>query len=172
MCLLCSGKSLPQNIDILNCSNCLTLTSLPENLPESLHELYCYNCPNLTSLSENLPESLQELYCHNCPNLTSLPENLPEGLQILNCSYCPKLTTLPENCHVSTFFSGCPWLSQNSKYYPDNLPKLLVCQRAVRNRLLRKFVKLTSSRSFNEYFFHPERKGGIWAKKGLERQFS
>jgi len=30
-------------------------------------------------------------------------------------------------------------------------------------------VKLTTSRAFNEYFFHPERKGGMWAKKRLEK---
>jgi len=87
--------------------------------------------------------SIQELSCYNCPTLTSFPENLPDD----------------------TDYSEYPWLPQNSKDYPDILPKL--CQRYIR---LRKFVKLTSSRAFNEYFY-PENKGGMWAKKQLEKQF-
>jgi len=191
MCLLCSGKPLPQSLQVLHCSNCPNLTSLPENLPptlqrlncygcpnltripenlpESLHRLDCSDCPDLTSLPENLPPNLQTLYCYNCPKLRSLPENLPPSLQTLYCYNCPNLTSLPENLPINTVFYGCPWLPQNSKDYPDKIPNLLVCQRSVRNRRLRKFVKLTSSQIFNEYFFHPEKRGGIWAKRQLEK---
>jgi len=132
--------------------------------------LYCFNCPKLISLPENLPESLHTLECFDCSNLSKLPKNLPRNLNILNFSYCPLLIILPENIPDNTFYAGCPWIPQNSDYYPDRIPKLLTCQRIVRNRRFRKFVKLTSSQSFNEYFFHPERKGGIWVKKQLEKQ--
>jgi len=94
----------------------------------------------------------------------------PHNLRTFDCHSCPLLTSLPKNIPINTYFDCCHWLPQNSKYYPNMLPKLLVCQRTVRIRRLRKFVRLTTSRSFNEYFFHPERKGGIWAKKQLEKQ--
>jgi len=171
MCLLCSGKPLHESLRSLYCSYCPFLKSLPEKLPEGLQSLYCYNCPLLKTLPEKLPEGLQTLDCSNCPLLTSLPEILHESLKELDCFNCPKLASIPKNLPENPYLWGCPWLPQNSKEYPKQIPKLLIVQRAVRDRRLRKFVKLTSSRAFNEYFFHPERKGGLWSKRQLEKQF-
>jgi len=163
-------ENLPSSLQYLECVGCPNLTSIPENLPESLQELDCSRCPNLTSIPENLPQSIRGLYCSGCPKLLTISKNI-HPLSILYCRNCPVLTNAPENIGEFTNYSMCPWLPQNSKNYPDRLPKLLICQRTVRTRRIRKFVKLTSSRSFNEYFFHPERQGGIWTKRRLEKQF-
>ena len=47
----------------------------------------------------------------------------------------------------------------------------LLCNRAYRQRWrkVRRLVELAKSKAFNEWFYHPDRVGGRWAKKDLER---
>ena len=111
--------------------------------------LNCYNCPLLTSLP-SLPNT-KYLYCSNCPLLTSLP-SLPLVIA-LNCW-------------------NCKWLDHpNNKDYTKNLKSLKILQWYKKNRKARRFVKLTTSRSFNESFFSREGLGGIWHTKNMMGHF-
>ena len=74
--------TLPQNLEILNCSY-NELTSL--NFPQNLQKLYCY-CNQLTSLT--LSQNLKILHCDNNPiyeivNNDSLIK-IKQNIQILN----------------------------------------------------------------------------------------
>jgi hypothetical protein len=110
-----------ENITSLDLSDCLSLTSLPENLPSGLTSLDLTRCYNLKSLPDKLPSGLASLYLTRCQNLTSLPENLPSGLTSLNLSDCSSLASLPENLPsgiTSLNLSDCSSLAS----LPENLP--------------------------------------------------
>jgi len=139
MCIICR-KEYNVNLTILNCSNCQTLTSIPElpnltilncsncksltsipNLP-SLTELDCSNCKSLTNVP-NL-SNLIRLYCSNCPLLKSVPKSLT-SLTHLECFACPLLTTIPNNNFRYINKSNCKWLNPSN----NRLNKLILIQR-------------------------------------------
>jgi len=184
---LASLRPLPKSLEILSCRNCTNLTSLGP-LPESLQELDCSYCTSLTSLGP-LAESLQIFSCIGCTNLTSLGP-LPKGLQILSCGGCTSLTSLgllPKS--LQTLYCGdCPVLTSVGprnlidnlrNYLPsfwtpseeleENLKKLVIIQRFCRSLRTRKLLRLSRTREFCEFFYHPENYGGRWAKASLEK---
>jgi len=175
---------LPESLQKLHCSGCTNLTSLGP-LPEGLRELYCDGCTRLTSLGP-LPEGLQRLFC-SCTRLTSLGP-LPKSLRILYCYDCPRLTSLgplPESLQ-KLHCRGCRVLTQvgpqsvidNLQYYlpsiwslskdlEKNLRKLRILQRFCRTLRIRKLLRLSRTRKFCEWFYHPENYGGRWDKASL-----
>ena len=102
MCLFCRNESL-ENIEVLNCSGCTQIESLPK-LPERLLVIDCNDCINLKTLPK-LPENLCELNCSGCIKLQSLPE-LPQDLLGINCNGCVLLKTLPKLPN-DLFFLNC-----------------------------------------------------------------
>jgi len=192
--LYCSGCTnlislgpLPESLRRLSCSGCTNLTSLGP-LPEGLQKLFCNGCTNLTSLGP-LPESLRELYCGGCTNLTSLGP-LPKGLRVLHCYGCTNLTSLeplPESL-LELYCNGCRVLTQvgpqsvidnlhdyrPSTWTPsgqleNNLRKLVIVQNFYRTHRTRKLLRLSRTREFCEWFYHPENYGGRWAKASLRK---
>ena len=53
-----------------------------------------------------------------------------------------------------------------------NTTKLHRLQRFAKNTKARRFASLTKSRAFNEYFFAPDKQGGKWHKRRMERMLS
>ena len=135
---------------------------LPD-LPNLIY-LHCSWCPKLEKISNS--SNLTHLYCHSCPKLAKLPDRF-DNLIALNCSWCPRLTKLPDRLENLTYLncSFCPWLNHdNNKEYLKNTLSLKKLQRWVR---LNKFIRLTNSKDFCEYFYSPDQLGGKWAKKQL-----
>lgn len=163
--LLKSLPILPSSLLRLVCVN-LPLTNLP-TLPSRLTSLRCENIRYVTRIPD-LPSSLRYLHCRNLQGLKSLPDLT--SLARLYCNNLPLITSIPViNKDTLVEVYNCKWLAQGQtpKSFGKKMSSLLICQRAVRNRKLRKFVKLTTSRSFNETFFAPDRLGGKWAKAQL-----
>jgi len=150
-----------QSLTYLNVSGCKALKAIP--VLSNLIWLYCSNCPGLTAIPV-LP-NLTMLYCFDCPGLTAVPV-LP-NLTKLYCSNCRCLTSQP-NAPAYIHNTGCPWLEPLLSH---NLPRVLCLQRWARNRKAQRFVRLTTSRAFNEHFFAPSQKGGRWHKRRMERDF-
>ena len=189
-------KSYP-NIKTLDCSRCPKIVNLPNleglkrldcwdcpivNLPtslEGLKYLNCTGCPKLVNLPTSL-EGLEELYCSYCP-IVNLP-NL-EGLKILDCSFCCKLVNLPNLKGLKELYcwdcpklvvnlpnleglkkldcSGCHWLEE------ENRDKVKKAQEIVRNKITsRKLISIRNQ--LVPIYYHPEMKGGYFAKKDLE----
>jgi hypothetical protein len=181
---LVSLGPLPKSLQTLNCSGCTSLTSVGP-LPKSLRVLY-YGNTNLTSLGP-LPKGLQELNCDGCTTITSLGP-LPESLRILSCSSCTNLASfgpLPKGLE-GLVCNGCRVLTQvgpqsvidNLQYYfpaiwtpseelENNLRKLAILQKFSRSFRTRKLLRLSKTREFCEWFYHPENYGGRWAKASL-----
>jgi len=183
MCILCVPSRAEEvktqtHLDVSGCKNVTAIPVLP-----SLTVLYCFNCPGLTVIPV-LP-NLAKLDCFNCPGLTAIPV-LP-NLTWLYCSNCPGLTALPVLPNLTALYcfdcrcltsqpnapayvhdTGCPWLEPLLSH---NLPRVLCLQRWARNRKAQRFVRLTTSRAFNEHFFAPSQKGGRWHKRRMERDF-
>lgn len=166
----------PKNLLQLFCTGCTSLTDLggvKNPLPESLQLLYCNGCTGLTELGgvkNPLPKSLQGLYCVSCIGFTELI--LPEGLQYLDCYNCTKLTRVePQNVidNLSRYIYST-WMP--SEYLEDNLKKLRTLQRFCRTIPTRKLLRLSKTRKFCEWFYHPENYGGRWAKVSLMRLVS
>ena len=183
MCILCDPARTDkvQSLTHLNVSGCKALKTIPV-LP-NLIELYCSKCPGLTAIPV-LP-NLTVLNCFDCPGLTAIPV-LP-NLAELDCFDCPGLTAIPvlpnltklnySDCRCLTsqpnapayvHDTGCPWLEPLLSH---NLTSLFRLQRWARNLRLLRFVRLTSSRTFNEHFFAPTQQGGRWHKRHMEQSF-
>ena len=143
MCILCDPARADkvQSLTHLNVSGCKALKTIPV-------------LPNLI-----------ELYCSKCPGLTAIPvlSNLTE----LDCSDCRCLTSQP-NAPAYIHNTGCPWLQP---LFSQHLPSILRLERWVRNRKAQRFVRLTTSRAFNEHFFAPTQQGGRWHKRRMEQDF-
>jgi len=166
---LTSLGPLPESLEELVCSYCTNLTSL-EPLPKSLQKLYCSGCTNLTSLGP-LPESLHRLSCSDCTNLTSL-EPLPESLQELYCNDCPLLTRVGPQSVIDNLVEYQSFTWTPSKELENNLKKLVLVQRFCRSLRTRKLLRLSRTREFCEFFYHPENYGGRWAKNSLRKLIS
>jgi len=190
MCIVCDLGRSPTRDEIkgttLNISGCRKVTEI--QVPEGLWEFSCSGCTNLTSLGP-LPESLWILSCGDCTNLTNLGP-LPKGLQLLSCYNCTRLTSLgplPEGLYI-LYCEGCEVLTQvgpqsvidnlveyqSSTWTPseeleNNLKKLVIVQNFCRSRRVRKLLKLSRTKEFCEWFYHPENYGGRWAKESLEK---
>jgi len=166
---LTSLGPLPEGLQILSCIGCTSLTSL-EPLPKSLQKLYCSDCTNLKSLGP-LPESLRTLSCSGCTNLTSLG-SLPKSLQILYCFGCRVLTQIePQNIidNLSVYYPSTWTPSENLE---NNLKKLVLVQNFCRTLRTRKLLRLSRTKKFCEFFYHPENYGGRWAKAFLKKLVS
>jgi hypothetical protein len=161
---LTSLGSLPEGLRILSCNYCTNLTSL-EPLPESLRELHCIGCTNLTSLGL-LPESLRELFCSYCTNLTSLGP-LPQSLRELHCCDCRVLTQVGPQSVIDNLQYYSPAIWTPSENLENNLKKLVIAQNFSRSFRTRKLLRLSKTRKFCEWFYHPENYGGRWVKMSL-----
>ena len=167
MCIICHlPPDTPYLGKSLECYNCPLLTSLP-SLP-LVTTLYCSGCPLLRILT-SLPSLplVTSLDCSNCPLLTSLPD-LPL-VTSLYCYNCPLLTSLPDlPLETNLNCSLCKWLDYpTNKDFTKNIKSLKTIQRYKKNRKALRFVKLTTSRRFNEFFFSKEGLGGIWHVKNM-----
>ena len=194
MCIVCDSKienngyQKLQGLEILDCSGCPLLTSVPEI--KGLKKLYCYSCPKLTSIPEII--GLKELVCYSCPNLTSIPhiQGLKElycydcqkltfisniqGLKILNCSNCPLLTFIPIIKGLEWLYCyHCPWIPTQNNEYKSNIEKLTTIQQWTRKWLrftrLRNFIR---SREFVEWYYHPDNRGGIISKQMISQELT
>jgi len=166
---LTSLGSLPEGLQRLYCGGCTNLTSL-EPLPEGLQILSCIDCTNLTNLGP-LPKSLQELYCNKCTSLTSLGPIL-ENLRLLCCNGCSLLTRVDPQNVINNLMFYFPSTWTPSEELEENLKKLIVLQRFCRSFHTRKLLKLSKTRKFCEWFYHPENYGGRWAKASLRKLIS
>jgi hypothetical protein len=165
---LTSIGPLPEGLQKLFCGGCTNLTSLG-SLPESLRELLCGGCTNLASLGQ-LPEGLQKLYCGSCTNLASLGP-LPEGLRVLYCSGCPLLTQVGPQSVIDNLDWYYPSTWTPSEKLEESLKKLSVLQNFCRSLRVRKLLRLSRTREFCEWFYHPENYGGRWAKMSMRKMF-
>jgi len=165
---LTSLGPLPEGLQRLDCNRCTKLTSLGP-LPEGLQELFCSDCTNLASLGP-LPKSLRILFCRDCTNLTSLGP-LPEGLRELDCSDCSLLTRVGPQSVIDNLdeYEASTWTP--SEELENNLKKLAVVQNFCRSLRVRKLLRLSRTREFCEWFYHPENYGGRWAKASLRKMF-
>jgi len=163
---LASLEPLPESLRELNCNWCTSLTSLGP-ISEGLRELYCICCTNLTSLGP-LPEGLQVLSCYGCINLTSLGP-LSKGLQELDCDGCPLLTQVGPQSVIDNLDEYYPSTWTPSENLKNNLRKLRIIQRFCRTLRTRKLLRLSKTRKFCEWFYHPENYGGRWAKASLRK---
>jgi hypothetical protein len=164
---LTSLGPLPEGLQKLFSNGCTSLTSLGP-LPESLRLLSCVDCTSLTSL--RLSEGLQELFCIGCTNLTSLGP-LSKSLQVLNCNRCRVLTQVGPQSVIDNLldYQSSTWTP--SENLENNLRKLVIVQNFCRSLRVRKLLRLSRTKEFCEFFYHPETYGGRWAKKSL-RKFS
>jgi len=146
--MICEGKYDEKTIEI-NCYNCPLIKDIPV-LPNLTH-LDCSGCPLVKEIPV-LP-NLKHLYCYNCPLLQSVPP-LPR-LIYLDCS-------------------GCPWLNhRDNPEYKDNIEKLVQLQRVAKKTLIyRRFINYIYSRSFTEWFFHPDGPGGKIHMKQIEKFYN
>jgi len=170
--LYCSGNTsltslgpLPESLRLLSCGNCISLTSL--RLSEGLQELFCSGCTNLTSLGP-LPESLRTLSCSGCTNLTSLGL-LPKSLQILYCFGCRVLTQVGPQNVIDNLNWYYPSTWTPSEKLENNLKKLVIVQNFCRSFRTRKLLRLSRTKEFCEWFYHPENYGGRWDKMSLRK---
>jgi len=163
---LTSLGPLPKSLQKLFCNDCTNLTSLGP-LPESLRVLYCVGCTNLTSLGP-LSEGLRELYCSDCTNLTSLGP-LPEGLKTLYCDGCRVLTQVGPQSVIDNLVDYSPAIWTPSENLENNLKKLVIVQNFCRSLRVRKLLRLSRTKEFCEWFYHPENYGGRWAKAFLRK---
>jgi len=165
MCIICEGK-YDEKTTKIDCSRCPLLQSIP--LLPNLTELYCSRCPLIQSIPD-LPK-LTHLFCYRCPLLQSIP--LLPKLTILSCSRCPLLRSIPPLPKISLLHcSGCPWLNnQENSDYKDNIEKLVKLQRRAKKTIkYSRFIKYIYSRSFTEWFFHPDGPGGKIHIKQIEK---
>jgi len=190
----CTGlvelKNLPKSLRILYCHGCTGLTDL-NNLPKNLQILSCDSCTGLIKIggSENpLPKYLQELYCRYCTRLAKIGP-LPKRLELLSCTGCTNLTEIILSKNLKELFcSYCTKLTQINPqnvidnlivYYPstwspsenleNNLKKLRIIQRFCRSFRTRKLLRLSRTKEFCEWFYHPENYGGRWDKASLRK---
>lgn len=104
-------------------------------------------------------------------------------LLLVNAAECP-VVTLVGNARLRHFWHTCranilnwkiqdnyclPGSERPSLYWRVRLKQLCVVQRYVKTRRLRKFIKLVTSKEFNEFIFMPDQMGGRLAKKDLLR---
>jgi hypothetical protein len=164
-----------EGLEILDCSECMNLTTVA-NI-ETLQRLYCNFCYGLTELPEfpnlralhasrcinlkkipNLPR-LEELTCQGSVNLASIDINQP--LIGLNCSHNRLLFRIPE-CRSNYFIHhNCTWLIHGINFR-DNLKCLIKIQRFIKKRkILNKFIHLMNSPATAEYYFRPDKHGGL-----------
>jgi len=166
-----------KNLKSLDCSDCMSLTSIDLRKNINLTILWCSNCTSLTSIdlrsrSEGVTSkgciNLKELFCYNCPFLTSLDLRSNINLTRLWCHSCTSLTSLNllsniENIH----HSRCPWIIQNKKF-SSNLQRLIKIQKWYRKLLLIKYMK---SQEFIEWIYNPSNIGGKCHKLKLLKEF-
>ena len=114
------------------CSDCTSLTKLPDNLDTSSgtrFNNFCSNCYALTKLPDNLDTSKGtnfSSFCIYCQSLTKLPDNLDTSSSTdFNsfCANCYSLTKLPDNLDTSkvTNFNRFCQKCQSLTKLPDNL---------------------------------------------------
>jgi len=179
-------RTLPAypKLEKLDCYECPLLVALP-SFPR-LVELDCHDCVSLLIIGEC--RRMEHLDCDGCTHLASLPFPCPQlrALEIDDCRglfavpIYPKLHTLSYNNTpltstpfypdaYETYADGCPWLAP---LLTENIPDVIHLQRWTRRCLKRKrFIRLITSRAFNEFFFAPDQKGGQWNKRRMEQGF-
>jgi len=168
LCKKVTEIQVPEGLQEFSCIDCTNLTNLGP-LPESLQTLLCGGCTSLTNLGP-LPESLQLLSCYNCTSLTSLGP-LPKGLYILYCEGCEVLTQVGPQSVIDNLNWYYPSTWTPSENLENNLKKLVIVQNFCRSLRVRKLLRLSRTKEFCEFFYHPENYGGRWDKMSL-RKFS
>ena len=167
MCQLCTTPQAQlAHLTSLYCSSCPLLVSLPSTLTQ-LTSLNCFDCPLLVTIPSTLTQ-LTYLYCSSCPLLASIPSTLTQ-LTSLSCDSCPVLASLPSTLtRLASLYCNW-WLAHplNTRNTAAKHASLRKVQRYIHNRKARRFARLTSSRAFNESFFAPLGKGGVWHKRRM-----
>ena len=172
MCIICQGD-YDEKMTELDCSNCPLITRIPDTLT-SLTYLYCYGCPLLTHIPDTLTP-LTILYRSNCPLLTHIPDTLT-SLTYLDCSDYPLLSHIPDTLTSLTGLDcrDCPFLD-----HPQNPPaatntsNLISLQWYIKKRVLaNRIERIGRCRDLIELWWHPDAKGGWFAKQELLKEVS
>jgi hypothetical protein len=143
---------------------------LIQTVPDTWIEL-TYVMVTECNLLEGIPDTLTRielLTCIQCCLWKKLP---PELLHIHTC----QLYNLPLLTHLPVFSSQlcqltcqlCPWLPQNSLFYPQRQPAVRRIQNWFRRGRKQTFRRYLRTRAFNEWFYDPSRAGGKTHKKTL-----
>jgi len=159
---------VPEDIREFDCNHCTNLIELGP-LPKGLKILDCWGCTSLTEIGVKypLPNTLSGINCAECVNITELI--LPEKLAWLYCGICPKLTRIEPQNVIDQLWYCEPNIWFPSKNLENNLKKLRILQRFCRSLRTRKLLRLSRTRKFCEWFYHPENYGGRWDKASLLR---
>ncbi|ESW25873.1 hypothetical protein PHAVU_003G072500 [Phaseolus vulgaris] len=98
-------NKVPQKLMVLNLSNCIQLTAIPDlSGCRSLEKIDLENCINLTNIHESIGclSTLRSLNLTRCSSLINLPIDVSglKQLESLFLSGCTKLKALPENIGI------------------------------------------------------------------------
>jgi hypothetical protein len=146
---------------------------LPENLTLDnlrLVGVYIKELPNIPSITHLEIDNCRELRINQLfPLLTHLTlRNTPYITRIPKNDFDDMFNLTIEHQGILDIFSRFFRNSLGSNDYERNRAKLLLLQcifrRKYNNRVLRKFLRLTSSTEFAEYFWTPGRMGAQWAR--------
>jgi len=154
-------------------------------MPKSCRSFEGFFCRNLISISlascgiSEIPliKTLKKIDCTCCDNLQRI--YIPESLKHFRVDSCHSLTEIifPKKPMIlekeegigGLYFScdNCPWIWYDNQKYSENLKKLRVLQIFCRTIRVRKLLRLSRTKKFCEFFYHPENYGGRWAKASL-----
>ncbi|KOM28220.1 hypothetical protein LR48_Vigan511s004300 [Vigna angularis] len=98
-------NKVPQKLMVLNLSNCIQLTAIPDlSGCQCLEKIDLENCINLTKIHESIGSlsNLRSLNLTRCSSLVNLPIDVSglKQLESLFLSGCSKLKSLPENIGI------------------------------------------------------------------------
>lgn len=173
-------------LNILTVRYCTQITKIP--YMSDIAGLYIFNCPLLKSINntsgiqilniENcnslteIPNSswVEQLRIFNCPLITKIP-NI-QGLKEINVWKCPNLLEIPNIPGLTKYWIvDCPFLN-NSKnpVFKKNIKKIKKLQNFIRkNKKYWRFKNWVKSKSFMEWFYHPDNFGGYYHMKNMEK---
>jgi len=151
----------------LICNYAFSLRKL--TVRESCEKINCYGCDNLTEI---FCSNIKYLNCSSCKNLKTLKV---DEYETILCTRNRKLTEVVLNStgiydDSEIIYDGSPWFPL-SEDYEEKLKKLEILQRFCGSLRIRKLLRLSKTRKFCEWFYHPENYGGRWAKNSLRKLF-
>lgn len=169
----CQSITEPPNIigldelTFVNCRNISTIDTFP-----NIKKLYIFNNPSLIYIDNIL--NLSTLVVHTCAQLKSI-SNIPnlKELKIWNCFslFNIHINTEFKNNNIIIEIARCPFLNHSKN--PDfnsNIIKLKRIQKYIKKNIsYRIFKQWIKSKSFAEWFYHPDNFGGKYNKRMLKR---
>lgn len=139
-------------------------------------ELFMVHCPQDLDFTHSDLLGLTVSHCHE---VRTIRLNQCSAMTISENSRLRELHTANSIQRSWYFIRDCFRLQQRELYPCFELPcwtwswhlrELCIIQSYVRNRKLRRFVKLIKSEQFNKFMFQPDQLGGRLAKRALEQQ--